>query len=375
MPDSSADNLGRQDGDIKTSASATPGGESPTLRFLRLVAVIGTGLVLLSKAASLAWMKPNQGLGFLVLILAAVGVGLTCVLVLPAAARRLRRHPDLLVPLGLYLTAEAVLSMLLAIPVVSAVFSPSWNLKILAFSSSLSLNFLIQVALAVTYAGWTTILMVQAVRQDRVDPMAALSAWPAWFWRVLGAEAIGWCVLFVCLTLAIALGAVVLPLALLLIGALSLFWNLLTAALLPVVVGERSPFVETVRKALRVSWERMGRWWFPVVVQMVLLGWVTLLYVSYTASPRPGYHRTNTKSDVSVNGFWMGGYENSCRWHTKLMAAVETDPMPLVEFLLGVLFAILAIVVKLRITADLYGSDIAQAGPEQDGASDGLRFL
>jgi len=34
-----------------------------------------------------------------------------------------------------------------------------------------------------------------------------------------------------------------------------------------------------------------------------------------------------------------------------------------------------AIVVKLRITADLYGPDIAQAGSEQDGGSDGLRFL
>lgn len=121
-------------------------------------------------------------------------------------------------PLGLYLTAEAVLSMLLAIPVVSAVFSPAWNLKILAFRSSLSLNFLIQVALAVTYAGWTTALILQAVRQDQVDPASTLSAWPAWFWRVLGAEAIGWCALFACLTLAITLGAVVLPLALLAIA-------------------------------------------------------------------------------------------------------------------------------------------------------------
>ncbi len=41
------------------------------------------------------------------------------------------------------------------------------------------------------------------------------------------------------------------------------------------------------------------------------------------------------------------------------MAVVETEPMPLVEFLLGVLFAILAIVVKLRITADLYGPNTA----------------
>ena len=166
-----------------------------------------------------------------------------------------------------------------------------------------------------------------------------------------------------------------LPLTLLLIGAVSLLWNLLTAALLPIVVAERGAFVDAVRNGLRVSWERKGRWWLPVVLQMVLLGWVTLLYVSYTGSPRPGSYTTNTKSDVSVNGFWTGGYENSCRWHTKLMTVVETEPMPLVEFLLGLLFAVLAVVVKLRIAADLYSPAIATADPSQDLASDRPRFL
>jgi hypothetical protein len=280
-----------------------------------------------------------------------------------------------LLPLGLYLTAEALWSLLLTIPVLSAVCIPAWNLKIVAFSLSLSLGFLVQVALAVTYAGWTTTLIVQAVRHDQVDPMAALSAWPAWFWRVFGAETIGWCVLFASLVPAMVIGAAALPLALLLIGAFSLFWNLLTAALLPVVVAERESFVNVVRKGLRLSWQRMGRWWFPVLVQMILLGWVTLIYVSYTSSPRPGSVTTNTKSNVGVNGFWTGGYENSCRWHTKLMAVVETEPMPLVEFLLGLLFAILAIVVKLRITADLYGPEFAMAGPRLDAAGDKPRFL
>lgn len=372
MIEPEADNVG---GKETTAASTSPSGMSPTARRLRLLALVGTGLVLLWKATSLGQMRPNQGWGFVVLFLACVAVGLTCLLVLPAATRRLRRHPDLLVPLGLYLTAEALWSLLLAIPIISGMFSPAWNLRVFAFSSSLSLNFLVQVTLAVTYAGWTTSLIVQAAQRDQVDLLAAWSTWPMWFWRVLGAEAIGWCVLFGGLTLAITMGAVALPLTLLLIGALSLLWNLLTAALLPVVVAERGAFVETVCKGLRVSWERKGGWWLPIVLQMVLLGWVTLLYVSYTASPQPGSYRTNTKSDVSVNGFWTGGYENACRWHTKMMKLVETEPLPLIEFLLGVLFAILAIVVKLRITAELYGPDIATACPSQGFPSDRPRFL
>lgn len=366
MSESGADDVV---GKETTASSTSPSSMPPTVRGLRLVALVGAGLVLLWKATSLAQMRPNQGWGFVVLFLACVAVGLTCVTVLPAATRRLRRSPDLLVPLGLYLTAEFLWSLLLAIPIVSALFSPAWNLRILAFSLSLSLNFLMEVALAVTYAGWTTRLIVQSVQRDQVDLLAAWSAWRIWFWRVLGAEAIGWCVLFGGLTLVLGLGAMALPLALLLIGVLSLLWNLLTAALLPVIVAERGAFVETVRTGLRVGWARKGRWWLPVVLHMILLGWVTVLYVSYTANPQPGAYRTNTKSDLSVNGFWTGGYENTCRWHTKTMKLVETEPLPLVEYLLSVLFAVLAIVVKLRITSDVYGPGIATVGPSPQLAS------
>ena len=49
-------------------------------------------------------------------------------------------------------------------------------------------------------------------------------------------------------------------------------------------------------------------------------------------------------------GSGLAGDENECRWHA-LMAIVEAEPLPLAEFLLGVVFAVLAIVVKLEITA------------------------
>ncbi len=162
-------------------------------------------------------------------------------------------------------------------------------------------------------------------------------------------EAIGWVVLFVALGITIAVGVAVLPLALLAIGVFALVWNLATAALLPVVVADRRPFGESVREGIRASWQGKGRWWLAVVAQMVLLGWVTFLSVSYTSNPRPGSFSTQNKTDFSVNAFWTGGYENECRWHSKLMAVVETKPLPLTDFLLGVLFAVLAVIVKLEV--------------------------
>ena len=86
--------------------------------------------------------------------------------------------------------------------------------------------------------------------------------------------------------------------------------------------------------------------------------------ILYTSSPRPGSFSTQNKTAFSVNGFWTGGYENECRWHTTLMATVEAAPLPLAEFLVGAVFAVLVIVVKLEITARVYPSaEIAEDEP------------
>jgi hypothetical protein len=333
---------------------------------LRWVAIIGTSVVFLWRATSLSRMQPRQDWGIVVAIAAVLAVGFTCLALMPRATGRLRRHMDLLLPLGLYTVAEAVLDGLTAIPILSSLLTPVWPLKILSLSFSLSVMFVVQIALAVFYAGWTTALILQAVRQDEVDPILGFTSAPNWFLRVLGAESLGWSVLFAVLVVAITVGVAVLPLALLLIAVFSLVWNLMTAALLPILVAERGPFVESAKEGIRISWAGKGRWWLPVVAQMVLLGWVTFIGVSYTSNPRPGSVTTQSKTDFSVNGFWTGGYENECHWHTKLMAVAEAEPLPLAEFLLGIIFAVLAIVVKLEITDKLYPTRaIAEDDPRQ----------
>ena len=324
------------------------------LALLRWLATIGTAVVFLYRITSLWHMEDRQAYGIVVLVLATIAVGLTCFVLLPAATGKLARHLDLLLPLGLYLSAEGLLDALMAIPVFSAVFLPSWKLQMLSLSFSLSLLFLLQIALAVLYAGWTTVLIVQATGRDHVDPLHAIQTAPHWFWRIAGAEVFGWVVLFAVLAVVITVGVVVLPLALIVIAIFSLVWNLATAALLLVMVSTRTPFGATLREGMRVSWDGKSRWWPAVVAQMVLLGWITFFFVSYTSNPRPGSFSTQNKSDFSVNAFWTGGYEDECRWHTKLMAAVDAKPLPLVEFLLGVVYAVLAIAVKLQIAAGIY---------------------
>ena len=114
--------------------------------------------------------------------------------------------------------------------------------------------------LAVVYAGWMMTMIHQAIGQNRVEPLPALAAMRRRFWPVLGVETLGWFVTFAALALGIAVGAAVLPLAVIGIGIFSLIWNLATAALLPVVVAGWRPFGEAVRWGMWVSWQEKGRW-------------------------------------------------------------------------------------------------------------------
>lgn len=331
------------------------------LPLLRLLAVVGTAVTMLWHATSVTQIKPRQELGFIVLLVAGFAVGATLWLLLPAATRTLLRHKDLLLPLGLLIPGEALLSAMLGLPALAALLAPAWSVKLLSLGFSLSLAFLVRALFSVVYAGWTTTLVVQAVAQDRVDPIAALTTFGRWSWRTLVVEFIGWGVLMVASAVAIVLGAASIALALILIGLSSLIWNLATAALLPVALSEGRSFADALRAGFRTSWSNKSRWAMPVIVQMVLLGWVTFFHISYAGSPQPGSTTTHTKTDWSVNGFWTGGYENDCRWHTQLMKVVEAEPLQLVNSLLGLLFAVLAIGVKLKIVTDL-----DQAGPWTD---------
>jgi hypothetical protein len=329
---------------------------------LRRGALLGAAAVLLQQAVSDLPLKPRQEAGFLVLALALLAVTLALRLLLPAATRKLLRHKDLLVPLGLLVFAEGVLGWLLLLPV-AAVFAASRPLHLGFLTLSLSVAAVLAVLLRVAYGTWATVLILDAVRRDRADPVEAVGGLRRWFWRVLGLECIGWGILFAGLVLALALAAAAQALALLLIGAGSLLWNLATAALLPLALDDRLSFGAALRAGMQVSWAHRGRWWKPVVVQMLLLGAFTYVSVSYTETSGPGAVTTHQTTNWSVNGFWTGGYTDECRWYGAVMQTLEAPKLGMVSTALGLVFGVLAITVKLHIVSALEGP-APEDGPE-----------
>jgi hypothetical protein len=161
-------------------------------------------------------------------------------------------------------------------------------------------------------------------------------------------------VLFLGLLVVIPLAGCAVPVVLVLIGLGSLLWNLATAALLPAALGEEFlRFGPALRTGVRVSWSSRGRWWKLVVMQMVLLGWVTFISLSYTEE-RPGGSTTRSVTNWSVNAFWTGGYEDECRWYGKLQEALQAPGLAAVSTALALVFGVLAIGIKLAVVHGLW---------------------
>lgn len=319
---------------------------------LRGAALAGVAVVLIQQAAtSVSARQPRQEWGIVVLMLAVAAVIGAVIFLMPDAGRQLLRHPDLMVPLGLLVFAEALVGWLALVPVAGPLVAAK-PVSIVGIGLSLSAVFVIVILLRVAYAAWQTSLILHVVGADRSDPIECLANARRWFLRILAMELFGWFFLFVGVAAALLLAPVAMVLALLTIGVWTIVWNLATAALLPAAVLEPGSFLKAICRALAIGRQGLGRWGHVVVAQLLLLGAATFYSVSFTE--KQGASTThNSTSSWSVNGFWTGGFENECRWYEKLAEITKAPRVPLLSMLFGLLFGVLAILVKLHVAARL----------------------
>lgn len=320
----------------------------PNTRHLRLIAFFGTLVVLIQGVWPPFSLEPRQEVGIVLLVAALFAVLLTLAVLMRPALRRMFGAADVLVPLGVLTFALALLGWLASIPIIRSVTSPSYDINLFNNAVSISVFVVLAIVLHVAYAAWTTTLILNSVRRGSSDPVEALQGVRRWFWRVLGLESICIAVLFLGMGVALATGeAAWIPLM-----VLALVLNFSTAALLPVALDEALGFFEALSEGIRRSLAGMKLWALPVLAQLVLLGAVTYISVSYRYGPGQ-YHSTTS---LGVNGFWIGGYENECRWYGAYMDAFQVAKIGVVTTALNLIFGVLAIAVKFSVVQGLEAS-------------------
>ena len=310
------------------------------IQTLRRVALVGLATVLLVDFILSLRLQVGLGLGVVMLSVFPIAVALVSLVLMPHAVGALFRNKDLLVLLALVTVVGRVLEWLAAAPILGALLTPSFPLRLLNLSFGISLSFLLRVALAVAYATWMTAAVLELVGAGNADPCGVLTAALGRFWRVLGLEFIGWAAVMGATAALILLMPVLGFLALVPMLVFTVAWNFATAAVLPVAWRGAAGFWTSFRAGVAASLANVGKWWLPVTAQMLLLGLVFFYY---------GGAGGHTNVRWSVNAFWTGGYEDECRWYGKLAEALHTSKLPFVETLLSLLFGAFAVAIKIAI--------------------------
>ena len=321
--------------------------QSP-LRPLRWVALFGVALVLIARLAQSFPLAPRWWIGPLVLGVLTVAVTLVAVLLMPRAANTLARNPDLLVPLGLLLLVQEALALTLRLPLLGTALGASHALTLLNLSFTLSLHWLLNLALAAAYATWVTAAILNFVRTGQADPCAVLPDALRHLLRVAGLMFLGWAGVFVLLVLMGLAMPVMHWFAILLMLPAVVAWNFVTAAVLPVALLTEGGFLSVLRAGVIASLANLRRWWGLLLAQMLLLG---LVFVGYASFRTGNSHSTNW--NWSVNTFWTGGYHDTCHLYPKLTDTYKTQPVPLVSALLVMLFGAMAVAVKIALVQRL----------------------
>jgi hypothetical protein len=332
-----------------------------TLIILRLAAIAGTILFAVRPYFTPAEIQSNQHYAYYALLFTAAGV-IFSLPVLPKAAGMLFRNPDLLVPLGLYITVRG----LLWLPLQSQTFDLTdlGKFDLTRLTTYAIGAFIIHVAAGVCFAGWTTRMILQAVEHGKADLAAAFSGIRTWYGRTFGILLLGMLPILLFLPMMpFILVPGVIFLFMVVIAITTPVWSLLTCAVLPYALSTEEPVFTAFKHGIRFSLSKIGKTIFPIFLQLLIAGWIVILMVSYTKpakqetfgeSQNTGY-TTEVKSQTNVNFVDALSYEDENHWYKDLMKAVEAAPLPTVDLKIELLMLILAIVVKLQIVMIFFG--------------------
>jgi hypothetical protein len=176
----------------------------------------------------------------------------------------------------------------------------------------------------------------------------------------LAAIALGSLVLLAGLIPCIAMSAASPTLGMLAMGFLAVGWNLLTVALLPTVLMKDGPIASRLMAGLRQSWRYKFRYFGRLLAQLLLLGLVTYFYWQTTTTTlTPGGTRTDKSVHWSYNvhASWVGGFDHEDHWYADAKADSKSEPVPVLAWLLGVEFLVLAVAMKWTVIEAIVGKD------------------
>ena len=157
-----------------------------TLRFISIAGVI---LTTIYKIFTVSEIRPNQFYSFYALIIIAFGVGVSIFFLQKTFIMVLKNY-DLLVPIGLYISAETLIGFIAQSSTFVGFRNGTFNWT--GLTASFICFILLRILMAVCFTGWMTRVILRFVQTEKVELFDTFKNIGWWFPRTFGAILFGW---------------------------------------------------------------------------------------------------------------------------------------------------------------------------------------
>lgn len=330
---------------------------------LRVLAITGTGAVLVREMLVAQPLQQNQYYSFYPLALIAACSIVFLFAFMPAITISSLKKPDVLVPIGLYVTL---------IELTNATWKGAMDVAISAFQldyrfftfSTIS-GVLTHFVIGTIFTGWMARVLLDHVKTGNVNLLRAFSGISKWYPRTVAVIFFGvspFLLLVIPLLVSAASGAI--WLIIIAIGIGTLIWNLATYGLLVHVLN--SPDVrltQAIREGMQISWANKGKVAVVLVPFLLISGWLVLLGVQfYHVKEKANFFEQEsmtmfTQTQINTNFVWTPTFPDSNEWYKGLMKTVKATPLPSIELRFMLLMLILSAALNIKIIGVLLGKD------------------
>lgn len=306
----------------------------------------------------------------------------------PDGWQRLERHPDILVPLGIMVGVLVLTNALLTEGLGLA--APWFYVKLWLLSFPVTVHLLFSLVVHAVFAIWTTVLVVNIVREDQCDLGDAFLRSRSVAIRLLVVLLTGWALGtllyaiefptlfglgFVCVKAFGSATAIILWTAVLAVLTLRFLISLATAALLPILIESKAAIFPAIGKGIVESWRNRRKWFALLLAQFILVGAYGLVHFQYAHSSGGGHTNTNVNMKLNYAAPWLGDYDYDAGWYGHVMGWLGQEQLSLVTTIAAMLAALLSIVVKLAIVERLASSTGTEGYPVPDFYEEQTAFL
>ena len=331
-------------------------------QFLRITALVGIIIVILLRSVQLYYpilMRSNE---VQIFFLSLIFAGLALRFLLKEETKLVFKHLDLLVPLCLFVTAATILDKLFETEIFSFANNPFYVFDLSFLQLSISLKLILNILLNLMYIGWTTGLIVNVLNQKNNNLISALVSLPKRFLRIIIGVVFCWLGVIIIGIISYYLSTYSSFILVFFAGLSVLCWNLATSLIIPLLFFKKCSILQSIFQSFKLGWKYWHRFSGIIIVQMLLLGWITVLPITMAKKTIPSPIYISSYVAMRVNVFWTGGYEDKSEWFRDVEQNLNNENSMFVSFLLSLFLAIFAIVVKIYIVKKLQSIPL----PEKD---------